>query len=68
MTFGMQGGNIILKNEASIYPILNHLGRIWCWENGVLLLLSESYPNTVKIYIAKYFYVALSDNGQVYRW
>ena len=31
-------------------------------------LLTEHYPETMKVYVAKYFYVALMKNGQVYRW
>lgn len=44
------------------------LGKVWSWEKDAVSLLTENYQNTVKIYIAKYFYVALTDNGQVYRW
>ncbi|XP_066913164.1 E3 ubiquitin-protein ligase HERC2-like, partial [Clytia hemisphaerica] len=44
-------------------------GKIWSWKNGTTMsLISANYPNVVNVYVAKYFYVALASNGQVYRW
>jgi len=43
-------------------------GKIWCLENNKLKLLVNEDLNIKKVYIAKYFYVALSNDGQVWRW
>lgn len=43
-------------------------GKLWSWKNDKLTLLSDESSDIVKVYIAKYFYVALTTKGQVYRW
>ena len=43
-------------------------GKVWSWVNDKVKLVVNEDLDIVKVYIAKYFYVALSSNGQVWRW